>query len=94
MAVHATGYLRCYSLSARAQSSLSAAPPVGEAPLEDNVARREDHVGRLAVAWPQEALAATPRGAAQLEDRMAKREDLVGWLATVSPQEALATAAP
>ena len=62
--------------------------------MEDHVARREDHVGRLAVAWPQEALAATPRGAAQLEDRMAKREDLVGWLATVSPQEALATAAP
>ena len=63
-------------------SSLAAAPWV-VAPLEDHVARREDHVGRLAVAWPQEALAATPWGAAQLEDRMAKREDLVGWLAMV-----------
>ena len=51
--------------------------------MEDHVARRGDHVGRLAVDWPQEALAATPWEAAQLEGRMAKREDLVGRMAMV-----------
>ena len=69
-------------MAAAPLKALAAAPWV-VAPLEDHVARREDQVDRLAVAWPQEALATAPWVVAPLEDHVAKREDLVGWLAMV-----------